>query len=243
MPEGRTESGEPLHLIELEAPVDDQLLERFYSEVLQPSFDSSELVALADLRDGLHAESPTTNVVVALTGSGQIAGGAIADWDPASGVFLLSYLAARPGQRGQGIGGLLMGRVRSWWTQRDTVIALAEVDDPRDHVANQYGDPIARLRFYGRLGARVLRLHYTQPALQPETGRAPGMLLIAFYVAPEAGSTSSVRSDVLSTFLQGYYADAEGLTPAVAGKEVAQLFPELAAESIAILPLDQYVEF
>ena len=230
-----------LELVDL-GPGDD-LLDRLYREVLEPSFAPAELEELDDMREAL--AEPARSVVVALAG-GEVVGGAVGDWDPESRVALLSYLAVKPGLRGRGIGGRLMRHVAAWWERPDALAGLAEVDDPRHHSPGEYGDPVARLRFYERVGAEVLDLPYTQPEVRAGEGRVAGMLLLAFTVAPDAlapGPARALRPDVLATFLRGYYEDAEGAGVLVSDEEVVRLFGHLAAvDGIALLPLDRVDE-
>jgi GNAT superfamily N-acetyltransferase len=75
---------------------------------------------------------------------------------PASGVLLLGYLAVRPGWRGRGVGSAVMATLRERWLEPDS-LALLELDDPRYHAPHpEHGDPLARLRFYGASGVRLL---------------------------------------------------------------------------------------
>lgn len=214
-------------------------LDRLYHEVLVPSFAPNELVLATTLHDSL-AEPSAAHVAVAVDETGSIVGGAVADWHAASGVFLLSYMAVRADCRGLGIGNLLMERVRSWWEARDAAVALAEVEDPRHHKPSEHGDPVARLRFYRRAGARVLALPYTQPEVRPNAGRVGGMLLIVFHIAPHVRVADGLSSDVLRSFLGDYLVDAEGLTPSAATAELDSLYPGLRDPVVPVLDIASY---
>jgi GNAT superfamily N-acetyltransferase len=222
---------------------DDAALDQFYRDVLVPSFSPDELVALSALQEGLQAERRDTDVVVAVDDEGAVMGGAVGDWDPDSGVYLLSYLAVRPDNRSGGLGTLLMGHVRAWWEQRGASVALAEVDDPRHHAVSEHGDPVARLRFYDRIGAQVLGVSYSQPEVRAGSGRVPGMLLLAFLVKPEARRGDGLRAEVLHRFLANYLALSEGVAAELVDAEVDALVPALkGCDIVAILPMERYVE-
>ncbi|MEJ3747292.1 GNAT family N-acetyltransferase [Actinomycetes bacterium KLBMP 9797] len=176
------------------AELDDETFARFYREVLVPSFPPEELVDL----DGLRPTAGAFGTVVLR--DGEPVAGALGDLFPDSGVLLLSYLAVRPGLRAGGFGGKLLGAELARWRQRaPEALILAEVEDPRAHAAGPHGDPVARLRFYDRLGARLLPLWYFQPALRPGADRVRGMLLIAW-----APSGDVVEADVVARFLDEY---------------------------------------
>jgi GNAT superfamily N-acetyltransferase len=191
------------------------LLRRIYDDILVPSFRAEELDRYETLAAALAEEPPSTDVAAACDESGEVLGAMIGDWDAAGRVYLLSYLAVRPGGRSRGVGTRLMQHLSEWWRARQPLVTLAEVDDPRRHAASSsVGDPAARLSFYGRFGARVLDLPYFQPRLSGEGQRAHGMLLLAFDVHADAladGPVSALRGDVLGGFLRRYFADAEGI--------------------------------
>lgn len=228
-----------------EAP-DDALLTRFYEQVLLPSFSPGELVPLDALQGGLAIEPRDTDVVVAVDGDGSVVGGAVGDWDGDAGVYLLSYLAVRPTDRSQGVGAQLMDRVRSWWEARGADVVVAEVDDPRHHEVSAYGDPVARLRFYERLGARVLGVRYTQPEVHQGAGRVPGMLLITFPAGPDAGAepiADALPIEILRRFLGNYLALAEDIAGDQLEAAVDDLVPGLQGlATVPILPMARYVE-
>ncbi len=190
------------------------LLDQLYREILVPSFRKDELDPLATISEALEVSPRRVDVAAARGLSGEILGAMICEWDPSSRVYLLSYLAARPGVRGRGVGTCLMRHLPEWSRARRALVTLAEVDDPRRHAVDGFiGDPLARLSFYERFGARVLDVPYFQPSLTTGGRRAHGMLLLAFDVDDEvlvAGPVPALRGDVLGRFLRGYFADSEG---------------------------------
>src|SRR5215469_16991195 len=162
------------------SPDDDQGIAEFYSRVLAPHFRDEELVTSEDFSVGL--KQGGTRALVARTGHGAIAGGAVGDVFSRSRVLLLSYLAVPAEGRGTGTGGLLLRAVIDvWGSQVRPSLFVMEVEDPRyygtDHAT---GDPQARVRFYERLGARTVLVPYFQPALGPAGQRVPHLLLMVF---------------------------------------------------------------
>jgi GNAT superfamily N-acetyltransferase len=187
-----------IELRDLAAKPDLELLRRAYADILVPSFPPDQLEDIEVL-----IESSTTLVGVALH-DGAPVGVIVAD--PFDGVLLLSYLAVRPGTRGGGIGGALVGRLLPAWRERSGAdVTLAEVEDPRLHPAGEFGDPAARLRFYQRAGFGMLPVPFAQPRLRPDAFREPGMLL-----AVQPGD-AAVPKDLVKSFLIEYYESAEGL--------------------------------
>lgn len=193
---------------------DDALVSEFYRAVLRPSFRDDELVDEDELRETIAAG--TCHVLVARDGDGTVLGGAVGDWFESSRVQLLSYLATRPGTRGRGLGTLLVrAAVDSWLTRLDPLLVVGEVEDPR-HYSNDdpdspYGDVIARVRFYEKLGVRSLPIPYTQPALRDGASRVPHLLLMVFAVgAGAAVAPGRVEGAVVERFLVEYFTDMEG---------------------------------
>jgi GNAT superfamily N-acetyltransferase len=233
-----------VHLRDLGTSFDRALLEELYAAVLAAYFAPGELVPLDALAEGLQADPRETDVVVAIDDDGTVIGGAVGDWDGDSGVYLLSYLAVRSTLRSRGLGTTLMEHVRSWWEDRGADLVLAEVDDPRHHEVSEYGDPAARLRFYERIGARVLDVPYTQPEVRPGSGRVPGMLLISFVVQGPARQDDGLSVEVLTRFLANYLELSEGVPAEQLEEEVHVLVPALRdrTNAVAILPMQRYIE-
>lgn len=193
--------------------LDSEQLGRFYDEILAPAFDVDELVERAELVDALADRNSLTRARIALDGTGEIIGGVIGDWFAAGRVMLLSYLAARPGLRGHGIGQrLLADATPSWISDFGAVLVVAEVENPRFHVADEgHGDPTARLRLYARLGAKILRMPYFQPALSKEQARVPNLFLMVFSADESVMRGSDrVAAEPLRRFIDEYLESTEG---------------------------------
>jgi GNAT superfamily N-acetyltransferase len=187
------------------ASLDDETFERFYREVLETAFSPAELISLAEFHSSYRVPLPGYHGMVVLDGD-QPVGGLLGEYSAASGVMLLSYLAIREDTRGQGLGTRLLGRALPRWRETLRPVAiLGEIEDPRCHATGPHGDPMARLRLYDRLGARLLPLSYFQPSLASGLPRVPGMLLIS--MDPEA---DGVPEEALTSFLDEYIESYEG---------------------------------
>ncbi|MER7168409.1 GNAT family N-acetyltransferase [Micromonospora sp. NPDC000207] len=192
----------PIEVRELSAGHDVELLHQGYAEILLPSFPPDQLESVDVLDEGV--ASGTTHVGVAVADD-RLLGMAVAD--SFDGVLLLSYVAARPGLRGGGVGSaLLTGLLPRWRDRIGAEVVLAEVEDPRRHPVGEFGDPRARLRFYQRLGFGLLPFPFFQPRIRPESRRQHGMLLMV------QTTGVPVRASLVRTFVTEYFAGAEGET-------------------------------
>ena len=179
-------------------------LEDVYRKVLEPSFRPEELMGLeeflADYADDgndlscvlLRAEAPIAVMLGERYADGQ--------------VVLLGYLAVLEEARGSGAGSHMMRSVLPrWYANVPGVLVLAEVDDPRSWNTDSHrGDPVGRLRFYERHGARLLPFSYFQPSLRPGSPRVRGMFLLRL------DRSSKVPPGLLNTFLTEYFTVCEG---------------------------------
>jgi GNAT superfamily N-acetyltransferase len=223
------------------------LLDRLYREILVPSFRRDELDPYEAMADSLTQSASLTDIAAAWKEPGEILGAIVGDWDPIDRVYLLSYLAVRAGQRSSGAGTSLMQQLPKWSRARGSLVTLAEVDDPRQHVADpSIGDPSARLSFYGRFGAQVLDLPYFQPRLTASGQRAHGMLLLAFDVDADAlvpGAVPALRGDIVGGFLHRYFADAEGSDETRDDPDLTRLLDRASSPAgVRLLPLERHTE-
>jgi GNAT superfamily N-acetyltransferase len=182
----------------------------FYRTVIVPSFPPNELESEEELMSRLR--SGCSRVLIALGTDGAIVGGAVGDYFPRSNVMLLAYLAVLPGQRGSGAGSVLLEAARQAWTAElnPRFIAL-EVEDPREFKGSEaYGDPVARVRFYERHGVRALPIPYMQPALNPDTARVPGLMLMVFGDTDTRSGPQTLDGQHVARFLAEYFEEFEG---------------------------------
>ncbi len=206
-------SAAPLAFHDLDVDFDAELLARFHRDVLVPSFSEDELDDVEAMTRGLRGDGPARTLASVALEADELVGGVVGEVYEAEDVMLLAYLAARPGVRGRGIGSALIAHVAPRWYPQVRLV-VGEVHDPRRWPNAADEDPVSRLRFYDRIGARVLGVPFVQPALDADRERIEGFLLLAFHVDPaaevHADGASSIRSDVVSRFVRRYYAAAEG---------------------------------
>lgn len=192
------------------ANLPERLLRTYYDDLMAPAFPPAELMTYEELRGALD-ESGTRGLVV-LDDETPVAGLVTEDYLDGR-VLLLAYVVVAADLRGRGVGAELIGHA----TGREQRLVLAEIEDPRYHRADEHtGDPVARLRFYERLGSRLLPLPYTQPSLRPGSPRAENLLLITIPSALTAGDV--VDGGLVADFLEEYYLACEG-PDVVAGDE------------------------
>jgi GNAT superfamily N-acetyltransferase len=149
-------------------------------------------------------KSTGTNGTLLLDGDVPVAGMVTEDYLDGR-VVLLAYLVVAAPARNGGLGSQLVSRPFAPEGAREPPVVLAEIEDPRFHPSNSFGDPVARVRFYDRAGAQLLPLPYCQPSLRPGSPRVDNMLLIAIG-APEPHLEGTLVAD----FLEEYYVACEG---------------------------------
>jgi predicted N-acetyltransferase YhbS len=181
----------------------------FYRIVLQPNFSADELETqdgiVAGLREG------RTFALVARSTEGEIVGGAVGDWFAQSQVMLFSYVAVPDKLRGSGIGGQLLAAAQRTWTEDlAPLLIVGEVEDPRFFTDAGFGDPVKRVALYESNGVRSLPLPYLQPALRPDAGRVPHLLLMVFGGTAYRPQTGRVDGAIVERFLQEYFELCEG---------------------------------
>jgi|GEM_PF-416041 len=233
-------------------PLDSPALWRsLHRDVLEPSFPPAERTTEEELLAG-HAAGRLRSLGV--VEDGRVTAGVVGAWSPTTRVLLVEYLAIAPGRRGGGIGGrLVAAALDAWAAALDPVLAVGEVEHPAHHTASAaYGDPEARLRFYARLGARVLDVPYFQPGGSPGAERVPALLLVALPL-PGSASVADAPGPPLRAFLEENLREHEGrvtgdrptreLLAAASGARVALVDPAdpvaLAAVPVAVLRDDE----
>lgn len=200
-------------------------LRAFYADVLAPSFPQAELVDLDELLEDVAAGR--LEVLAATQGDDPavVAGAVGRPPSRPHGPLLLTYLASAPGHRGGGIGHRLAAAAVVAWTERHhPSMFLGEIEHPGYHRGSEAtGDPLARVRFYARLGTQAVDVPYFQPGLGPGAERVPAMVLVAFPDADVARAAAtalrergtaevarSVPADEIVGFLTDYLVEQEG---------------------------------
>ncbi|HEY5855919.1 MAG TPA: GNAT family N-acetyltransferase [Aldersonia sp.] len=183
-----------------------------YDEILKPSFPAEELVDRSELVEAIADPDERVCASLVVGPNAVVMAGMVGEWFGGSGVLLESYVAVRPGLRGSGIGTkMVQATVQGWIKRFDPMLVVGEVEDPRHYFVSRYGDPVARLRFYSRLGGKVLPLPYFQPALRDGCDRVYNLLLMTFVVSPRClVGPDLVRASTVETFLQENIVASEG---------------------------------
>jgi GNAT superfamily N-acetyltransferase len=165
-----------------------------YERVLAPSFPVDELEPFDVFAEMV--EDGRREVRVALDGEEVVAAGVTKEL-PGSGAVLLSHHATREDRRGAGYGRrLYRALLDAIVDDLEPSLVLGEVAHPDHHAAHPaYGDPVARLRFYGRFDARIIDVPYFQASLGPGLQPVYGLLLLALYVRPDLIDPARSRLD------------------------------------------------
>jgi GNAT superfamily N-acetyltransferase len=224
---------------ELDVDYDDTVAQRFYREVLAASFAADELDDFDRFRRGIlgKAEVPTL-ATVALGRDAEILGGIVGEIYASAETLLLAYIAARPDIRAHGVGTALIREAIPRWRERsDVSLAVAEVHDPRQWTGS--GDAAAeRLRFFDRVGARVLGTPFVQPALKPGRSRVSGFLLLVF----DPDLEREVPAARIARFVRQYYAVAEEAEPPF-DPQLAELLAFIERKpEIPVYPIADYAK-
>jgi len=217
---------------------------RVYERMLVPNFPAEELVAVAELIAAAEDGSTTVRVVGTVEDPVAVA---VTESFPGSAATLLAYFAARADQRGRGVGtALLSGLLAGVAADPEASVVLAEVEHPHHHGPDEaHGDPEARLRFYGRLGARILDLPYFQPPVSADAEAVYGMLLLVLdpparllrgdRLLPEAGVAEALES-IMAEVDTGRFPVAAALEAARDPLGVRLLPVERLADAAVALP-------
>lgn len=216
-------------------------LHEVYAALLAPSFPPSELVPTDWLIDGV--TSGTVSVLVTDEESGPVAIAVTEPLDPSPAV-LLTYFATRADRRGQGLGSRLFEAMVTAVRERtSSPLLVAEVERPDRHTGSpEFGDPSARLRFYGRHGARALDLPYFQPPIG-EGDPVHGMLLLALHVdedlvsAGPDGVPGLAGAGLVREAINSILGDQP---PADDGPAAARLRTAASREAVRLLALADY---
>ncbi len=231
---------------ELRSQGDAKLLEELYRNVLEPSFSVDELETLESMLSRLGAEDESTLLAaVAVDRAGDVVAGLLGELYPDAEVLLLGYVAVRPDVRSRGVGSQLILEVVPRWCARAAVrLALGEVHDPRFWPHARDEDAVGRLRLYGRLGGRLLDVPFVQPALDADRQRVRGFLLLVSYVDPtvaiERDGRTYIPADVVSDFIQSYFATVEDAEPPYDPELAALVARTEERPQIALLGIDEY---
>ncbi len=213
-----------------------------YEQILRPSFPTDELEAVDVFAEQVD-EGRRQLWVARLEDDpdGEIVAVRMARDLPPSDAVLLTHLATRQTHRGTGIGSELhRALMSSIVTDQAPSLVLAEVAHPDHHSAHpRHGDPVARLRFYGRFDARIIDLPYYQASLGPGLQPVYGLLLLVLYARPDLIDPARTRLDNAENLLAATRTMLEwdGEPDDAAA---ARLLTAVSQSPIRLLPVTEY---
>jgi GNAT superfamily N-acetyltransferase len=230
----------PVQVRDLRAEADTSLIERAYRDILEPSFENSELEALDVVLDGL-SEGGGCECwgLCAMDGDTPVA--CVLGYPyPVSRVLLIGYMAVKPGLRSRGVGWTLLEEARRrWFGKAGLTLVLAEIEDPRYHPAAGDIDPARRVAFYARHEVQMVVGPYFQLRLKGEgKKRMYDMFLAVLY----GGDGASVSASQLAAFLREYFMDEEGGDWPLAEDEEGRWLLDWyrAREVVDLCPIGEY---
>ena len=216
-------------------------VQEIHRAVLQPAFPATELESADALTSRVRAG--TAQLWQVADQEGVPVGAAVTERLSPSEAVLLTYFAVRADRRGGGIGGRMLESVVSAAVQlhRPTMI-LAEVEHPDLHDNHpSYGDPGARLRFYGQHGAKVLDAAYFQPSIGPGLAPVYGMLLLTLWVRPDLQREGRLTSSSSVATALSVLMPEEGLDRDHDLQPVRDIITRAAgADGVALFAIDDY---
>lgn len=175
----------------------------------EASFPPEELRPFERIRDELVSPNGQrrTHLLAALDGE-SVLGISIFALFPQVSLGYLWFLCVDPETRGSGVGGKLYQASMEWLEQdaadqgKTLRGMIFEVERLTSEAHPVYGDPFRRVRFYQRLGARMIEGYdYYQPPIPPH---GPVPLQLMFHPLDSTGCecTSPALAGVVSDFLR-----------------------------------------
>lgn len=191
------------------------LLRRFEFSIYRPSFpDRNEREAFSDIITRIRHSDPDihphTYCVLAMEG-GRIEGGLVADWYPECSALELIYIAVNPDSRGKGTGSALLKN--GLLLIKEAILAeengrvgnvFLEVDRPLRSARKKEINPVSRVAFWEKQGARHVPIQYTQPPLSAGKSPATNLMLMTLPTG-EGASCEEVNAEALKHFLKEFY--------------------------------------
>ena len=212
-----------------------------FDHVLAPSFVLDELEPFEEFEAKL--EDNTTTLLVGVDDVGDIVAAAVFVNVRSASAVVLRQMATRADLRGTGLGSeLYRAFIQTLEDTEQPSLVLAEVQHPGYHQAHpQHGDPLSRLRFYGRFDALIIDVPYYKPALAVGLQPVYGLLLLALYVRPDLINPARTYLDPPENLLYALrsllYADGDPDEAAA-----AKLLAAASVSRVRLVPTDAYAE-
>jgi GNAT superfamily N-acetyltransferase len=229
---------------DLRAEADANLIKRVYRDILEPSFENSELEELDVVLDGLATGGSCECWGLCAMDCGTPVACILGYPYPISRVLLIGYIAVKPGLRSRGVGWALLEEARRrWFGKAGLTLVLAEIEDPRYHPAAGDIDPARRVAFYARHQMQMIVGPYFQPPLRLK-GEDKKRTYDMFLTVLHGGGQASVRAPHIAAFLKEYFKAEEGSDwPLAEDQEGHWLLGwYLGRQTVDLQPIGQYAK-
>ncbi|NLG48880.1 MAG: GNAT family N-acetyltransferase [Chloroflexi bacterium] len=199
--------------------------------IYEASFPANQRADLSALDQGTEEDGPLLYVA---SEEGRVVAFALLDPLSCGRVYLLGYIAVAVEQRGQGVGGALLGHIRDDLRAREGAEGLLlEVEPPDEGPEQERATRRRRVHFYERQGARVIceAASYRMPNLAGE-GSLPMLLMWLPVGKQEPPSGDQLRKCIIHIYTESYGRDEEDalLRSILAGMGARQVASPLDGE-------------
>lgn len=140
---------------------------------------------------------------------GKVCAGVVADWYPSCNSLEIIYIAVAKDARRSGLGRTVLNQsyqdilniIEADGVSIDYV--FLEVDIPGQGEGSM--DPVARLKFWDKMGAMRVPFHYTQPPLSEDKSCADNLMLLVLPRMSPGLEDGAIKLDSISAFLCAFY--------------------------------------
>lgn len=188
---------------------DKALLDSFRENIYEPAFpDPDEREPFDKIIERVLCPGDVQTFVVLGIEGNEVMGGIAADWYPGCRSLEIIYIAVAAEHCRKGLGRRILRegtRMICKALGDKLTYVFAEVENPfmSQHPTRNI-DPVSRLRFFSKEGARRVPVSYIQPPLDNGLDYASNLFLICF-PAFTAASLDSIPAEDLSAFLNAFY--------------------------------------
>lgn len=194
-------------------------LRSFYAGLYTREFpDADERESLENMENYLRLRASgwygpnNYHIIFAISETGETAGGVIADYLAVPNCGVIEFVVVDPGQRGQGLGKLLIEDIalrfaedahRAGHRQLDAI--SGEVNDPyRRCEVDEHLDGFARLQLWHHFGFRLIDFPYVQPPLSAGQEAVTGIALMLQPLREDWRIQGSVPSSFVETLVREF---------------------------------------
>jgi hypothetical protein len=182
----------------------DELVEKFYNELLIPNFGlfPDELDSLDNFKLALASEFQYTLNIILLFDDDILVAGCSYEFYPKSKCSLLTYIAVSKNHQGLGLSKTLINELLNQLNQNypDCLALLCESNS--DRVKVDVMDPKVRRKVLNNIGFYFLDFDYIQPPLSSEQQKCKDLIL---GVHKNWLVDDSIHSDIILDWLEEFY--------------------------------------